>query len=106
MPLQGVKISVGTQTKSGSTMVNTPWHVKIAATQLFYFMILSVGGNLNVPAVSMKARLELYTYAHGTLIFDKYMYEECSPQNHERTRSTEVGTIGYNIKLQMLLLCG
>ena len=40
-------------------------------------------------AVSMKARPELYTDAHGTLIFDNY--DECSPKNHERTHSAEVG---------------
>ena len=40
------------------------------------------------PAVSMTARLELYTDAHGTLIFDNY--DECSPKNHERTHRGEV----------------
>ena len=49
----------------------------------------------------MKARLELYTDAHGTLIFDKY--GECSPKNHERTRHMEVWTIVCSIKPQILL---
>ena len=84
-------------------MINTPWHAKIDAHQLFYFVILSVGGTLIDIVVSMKARLYLYTDAHGTLIFDKY--EECSSKNHDRTCLAEMGTIGYNIKSQMLLLC-
>ena len=67
---------------------HTPWHAKIDAQQLFYFMILPVGGALIDLAVPMKARLELYTDAHGTLIFEKY--EERSPKNHERTRHVEV----------------
>ena len=74
-------------------MINTPWHAKINVYQLFYFVILSVGGTLIDLAVSMKARLELYTDGHGTFIFDKY--EECSPTNHERTCRAEMGTIGW-----------
>ena len=102
MPLQWVKTSIGTQTRSGSTIIKTPWHAKIDAHQLFYFVILSVGGTLIDLAVSMKTRL-LYTDAHGTLIFDKY--EECSSKNHDRACHMEMGATGYNIKLQMLLLC-
>ena len=70
-------------------MINTPWHAKIDARELFYFMILPVGGTLINLSVSMKARLELYTDARGTLIFDNY--DECSPTNHERTHRAEVG---------------
>ena len=70
-------------------MINTAWNAKINAQALFYFMILPVGRNLIDLAVSMKARLELYTDAHGTLIFDNY--EKCSPKNHERTHHVEVG---------------
>ena len=70
-------------------MINTPWHAKIDARGLFYFMILPVGGSLIDPAVSMKARLELYTDAHGTLIFDNH--DECSPKNHERAHRVEMG---------------
>ena len=81
-------------------MINTPWYAKIEAQQLFYFTILQVGETLMDLAVSMKSRLKLYTDAYGTLIFDKC--KECSPQNHERT--AEVGAIGYNINLHMLLL--
>ena len=44
MPLQEVTISIGTHTRSGSTMINTPWHVKIDTQELFFFMILPVGG--------------------------------------------------------------
>ena len=65
-------------------------------------MVLPAGGTLIDLAVSMKARLELYTDAHRTLIFDNY--DECSPKNHGRTHRAEGGTIGYNMKLQMLLL--
>ena len=53
-------------------MINISWHAKIDAQQLFYFMSLPVGEALIDIAVLMKARLELYTDAHGTLIFDKY----------------------------------
>ena len=70
-------------------MINTPWCVKIEAHGLFYLMILPVGGTLIDLAVSMKARLELYTDAHGTLIFDNY--DECSPKNHDITHRAEVG---------------
>ena len=69
-------------------MVNTPWHAKIDAQVLCYFIILAVGGTLIDLAVSMKARLELYADAHGTLIFDKY--DECSPKSHERTQRADV----------------
>ena len=91
MPLQGggVKISIGTYIRSGSTMISNPWRAKIDAQELFYFMILPVGATLIDLAVSMKARLELYTDAHGTLIFDNY--DECDPKNHERTHRAEVG---------------
>ena len=70
-------------------MINTPWHVKIDAQWLFFCMILSVGGTLIDLSVSVKARLDLNTDAHGTLIFDNF--DECSPKNHERTRRAEVG---------------
>ena len=70
-------------------MTNTPWHAKIDAQELFYFMILPVGGTLIDLSVSMKVRLQLYTDARGTLIFDNY--DECSPNNHERTHRAEVG---------------
>ena len=89
MPLEEVKISIGKHTRSSSTMINTPWHAKIDAQELFYFMILPGGGTLIDPAVSLKTRLELYTDAHGTLIFDNYY--GCSPKNHERTHRAEVG---------------
>ena len=64
--LQWVKTSIGTQTRGGSTMINTTWHAKIDAQQTFYFVILSVEGALIDIAVSMKAMLELFTDAHGT----------------------------------------
>ena len=104
MPLEKVKIDIGTHTRSGSTMINTPWHVNIDAQELFYFMILPVGGTFIDPAVPLKTGLELYTDAHGTLIFDNY--NEWSPKNHEITEPNERrwSTIGYNMKLQMLLL--
>ena len=50
----------------------------------------------------MNAKLELYTDANEPMIFDKY--KEHSPKNHERDGRAEVGTIDYNIKLQVLLL--
>ena len=70
-------------------MLNTPWYAKIDAQELFYFIILLVGGTLIYLSVSMKARLELYTDAHGTLIFDNY--DECSPKIHEKAHRAEVG---------------
>ena len=85
---KGVGISIGAHTRSGSTMINTPWHAIIDAQELFYFMILPVGGTLIDLAVSMKAMLELCADAHGTLVFDNY--DECSPNNHERTHRAEV----------------
>ena len=104
MPLEGVKISIGTHTRSSSTMINTPWHAKIDAQELFYFMILPVGGTLIDPAVALKKRLELYTDAHGTLIFDNS--DVCAPKNHETIEPIvqRWGTNGYNMKLQMLHL--
>ena len=94
MTLQGVNIWIGTQTRSGSTMINTPspWRAKINAQQLFRFVVLLVRRTSIDLAASMKARLELYKY------------EGCSPKNHERTRQEEMGFTGYNIKLQKLLL--
>ena len=74
MSLQEVNISIGTQIRSGSTMINTDWHVKIDAQQLFYFMILPVGRILIDLAVSIKGTLQ---NAHRIFIFVKY--EECSP---------------------------
>ena len=58
MPLKGAKISICTHTRGGSTMIKTPWHAKIDAQELFYFMTLPVGGTLIDLALSMKARLE------------------------------------------------
>ena len=80
-----------------------PGMLKIDAQELFYFMVLPVGGTLIDGAGSLNTRLELYTDAHGTLIFDNY--NECPPKNHERTEPI-VGrhsTIGYNMKLQMYI---
>ena len=54
---KGGKIAIGTRTGSGSTLINTPWHAKIGAQELFYFMILPVWGTLIDLAVSMKASL-------------------------------------------------
>ena len=58
LPLEEVNISIGTQIRSGSTMINTHWHAKIDAQQLFYFMILPVGGILIDLAVSIKGTLQ------------------------------------------------
>ena len=60
MPLQEVNISIGTQIRSGSTMINTHWHAKIDAQQLFYFMILSVERILIDLAVSIKGTWQRY----------------------------------------------
>ena len=65
-------------------------------------MILPVLRIVIELAALMKGMLELGTDAHGTLIFDKY--KEWSPKNHEGTCRAEVGTIGYNLTQQMLLL--
>ena len=99
-----VKISIGTHTRSDSTMINAPWHAKIDAQESFYFMILPVGETLIDPAVSLKTRLELSTVANRNLIFNNYY--ECSPKNHERTEPFvwRWCTTDYNMKLQMLLL--
>ena len=56
MPLQEVNISIGTQIRSGSTMINTHWHAKIDAQQLF--MILPIGRILIDLAVSIKGTLQ------------------------------------------------
>ena len=61
MSLQEVNISIGTQIRSCSTMINTDWHVKIDAQQLFYFMILPVGRILIDLAVSIKGTLQRST---------------------------------------------
>ena len=58
MSLQEVNIYIGTQIRSGLTMINTDWHVKIDAQQLFYFMILPVGRILIDLAVSIKGTLQ------------------------------------------------
>ena len=58
MPLQEVNISIGTQIRSGSTMINTHWHAKIDAQQLFNFMILPVGRILIDLAVSITGTLQ------------------------------------------------
>ena len=58
MPLQEVNISIGTQIRSGSTMIKTHWHAKIDAQQLFYFMILPVGRILIDLVVSIKGTLQ------------------------------------------------
>ena len=58
MPLQEVNIPIGTQIRSGSTMINTHWHAKIDAQQLFYFMILPVERILIDLAVSIKGTLQ------------------------------------------------
>ena len=67
MPLQEVTISIGTHTRSGSTMINTPWHVKIDTQELFssWYCQLEEPDQIDL-AVSLKARLELYIDAHGT----------------------------------------
>ena len=58
MSLQEVNISIGTQIRSGSTMINTHWHAKIDAQQLFNFMILPVGRILIDLAVSITGTLQ------------------------------------------------
>ena len=60
MPLQEVNISIDTQIRSGSTMINTHWYAKIDAQQLFYFMILPVERILIDLAVSIKETLQRY----------------------------------------------
>ena len=70
MPLQEVNISIGTQIRSGSTMINTHWHAKIDAKHLFYFMILPVGRILIDPTVPIKGTLQRcpqnFLYLSGT----------------------------------------
>ena len=58
MSLQEVNISIGTQIRSGSTMINTHWHAKIDAQQSFNFMILPVGRILIDLAGSITGTLQ------------------------------------------------
>ena len=58
MPLQEVNISIGTQIRSGSTMINTHWHAKKDVQPLFYFMILPVVRIVIDLAVSIKGTLQ------------------------------------------------
>ena len=58
MSLQEVNISIGTQIRSGSTMINTHWHAKIDAQQLFNCLILPVGRILIDLAVSITGTLQ------------------------------------------------
>ena len=58
LSLQEVNISIGTQIRSGSTMINNHWHAKIDAQQLFNFMILPVGRILIDLAVSITGTLQ------------------------------------------------
>ena len=58
MSLQEVNISISTQIRSGSTMINSHWYAKIDAQQLINFMILPVGRSLIDLAVSITGTLQ------------------------------------------------
>ena len=94
MSLQEVNIPIGTQIRSGSTMINTDWHVKIDAQQLFYFMILPVGRILIDLAVSIKGTLQRCPQNFYICQVRRML----SP-DHESTHRTEVGPIGWNVKV-------
>ena len=63
----------------------------VDAQQLLYHVVWPIGGTPVYLAASMKARVEVYSDAHRTLVFDKY--QEISPKDHERTRRAGVGTV-------------
>ena len=99
MPLQEVTISIGTHTRSGSTMINTPWHVKIDTQELFFFMILPVGGtwsNWSSCLIEGKA----WTLYRCTWNF---WYLTTTMNALPRTMREPIvwgwGAIGYNMKL-------
>ena len=73
----------------------------VDAQQLLYHVVWPIGGTPVDLAASMKARVEVYSDAHRTLVFDKY--QEISPKDHERTRRAGVGTVDYNLNLQTIL---
>ena len=87
MPLQEVNISIGTQIRSGSTMINTHWHAKIDAQQLF--MLFPTGRILIDLAVSIKGTLQRWPQN-----FSICQVRRMLSKNHESTRRTEVGPIG------------
>ena len=87
--LQGVQISIGIQTGSGSTMTSTPWSPKLTHNSY----CTQWNGQFGKPKlISLLERCR-----------DALKYQEYSPKNHERTHGAEVGNIDYNLKLQILL---
>ena len=89
MPLQGAKISFGNtqgMVRQWATLPGMLKQMPESYSTPWYFQL--EGPDLIDPTVSMTARLELYTDAPGTLIFDNY--DECVPKNHERTHRGEV----------------
>ena len=99
MPLQEVTISIGTHTRSGLPMINTPWHVKIDTQELFYFTILPVGGtwsNWSSCLIEGKA-WTLYTCTCN------FWYLTTTMNALSRTMREPIvwgwGDIGYNMKL-------
>ena len=82
-------------------MINTPWHAKIDAQELFYFMILPVGGTLTDLAVSMN-------FLNFTQMPMELWYLTTTMNALPRTMREPIvwrwGAIGYNMKLQMLQL--
>ena len=101
MFLREVNISIGTQIRSGSTMINTHWHAKIDVQQLFNFMILPVGRILIDLAVSITGTLQ-----RCPQIFIFVKYEECSlAKNYESTRRTEPRGEAHWLKYQSVHSC-
>ena len=99
MPLQEVNISIGKHIRSGSTMINTHWHAKIDAQQLFYFMILPVGRVLIDLAVSIKGTLQKYPRN-----FYIWQVRRMLSQEPWKYPSYRGGANGQNIKVQLLQL--
>ena len=99
MPLQEVTISIGTHTRSGSTMIISPWHVKIDTQELFFFMILPVGGtwsNWSCCLIEGKA-WTLYRCTWNFWYLTTTM--NALPRTMRELIVWGWGAIGYNMKL-------
>ena len=65
-------------------------------------MIAPVWATLIDIAVSMKARLDRYTKAYGTLIFDNY--DECAPKNHAKFAGRDItGDANNTLEISIML---
>ena len=83
-------------------MINTLWHVKIDAQELFYFMILSGGGTWSKRS-SCFIEGKAWTLHRCPWIFLTTTMNAL-PRTMREPIVPRWGAIGYNMKLQMLLL--